>query len=120
LLVVEDDHLVAMEMESVLQDAGFEVTGIAASADDAVRKAHARRPDLVLMDIRLAGTRDGVDAALELFSALGLRCIFATAHNDSKTQARAQPTQPLGWLAKPYQPAALLQAVRTALAALKH
>jgi DNA-binding NarL/FixJ family response regulator len=119
LLIVEDDHLVAMEMESVLLEAGFEVTGIAATAEDALRKAQSVRPDLVLMDIRLAGLRDGVDAALDLHSQMGIHCVFATAHHDNRTQTRAQPAQPLGWLAKPYQPATLLQAVRTALAVLK-
>jgi DNA-binding NarL/FixJ family response regulator len=119
LLIVEDDHLVAMELESVLLDAGFEVTGIAATAEDALRKAQSLTPDLVLMDIRLAGARDGVDAAIDLYSQMGIRCVFATAHHDNQTQARAQPAQPLGWLAKPYQPATLLQVVRTALAVLK-
>jgi DNA-binding NarL/FixJ family response regulator len=119
LLIVEDDHLVAMELESVLLDAGFKVTGIAATAEDALRKAQSVRPDLVIMDIRLAGARDGVDAAIDLYSQMGIRCVFATAHHDHRTQARAQPAQPLGWLAKPYQPATLLQTVRTALAVLK-
>ena len=119
LLIVEDDHLVAMEMESVLLEAGFEVTGIAATAEDALRKAQSVRPDLVLMDIRLAGVRDGVEAAIDLYSQMGIRCVFATAHHDNRTQARAQPAQPLGWLAKPFQPATLLQAVRTALAVPK-
>jgi len=119
LLIVEDDHLVAMEMESVLLGAGFEVTGIAATAEGALRQARSAKPDLALMDIRLAGARDGVDAALDLFRQMGVRCVFATAHHDKNTQLRAQPAQPLGWLSKPYQPGALLQAVRTALSVLK-
>lgn len=72
LLIVEDDHLVAMEMESVLLDAGFEITGIAATAEDALRQAQSVRPDLVLMNIRLAGVRDGVDAAIDLYSQMGI------------------------------------------------
>ena len=102
LLIVEDDHLVAMEMESVLLGAGFAVTGIAATAEDALRQARSGRPDLALMDIRLAGARDGADAALDLFRQMGIRCVFATAHHDKSTRLRAQPAQPLGWLSKPY------------------
>src|SRR5687767_1957366 len=61
ILLVEDDFLVSMEMETGLEEAGYEVAGIAATAEDAVALAAERRPALVVMDIRLAGDRDGVD-----------------------------------------------------------
>ncbi len=77
------------------------------------------RPALVLMDIRLAGRMDGVDAALALFRAYGIRCIFATAHNDPEVRRRAAPAEPLGWLPKPYAMPALLAAVRQGFADLK-
>jgi DNA-binding NarL/FixJ family response regulator len=115
LLVVEDEYLVAMDIEATLRDAGFTVVGIAVSAEEAVALARAHGPDLVIMDIRLAGPRDGVDAALELFRESGVRCIFATAHSDVTTRLRAEPALPLGWLAKPYQPQLLVRAVRNAL-----
>ncbi len=115
VLIVEDEHLVAMDIEAALRDAGFAVIGVAASADEAIALARADRPDLVIMDIRLAGLRDGVDAALELFRDSGVRCIFATAHSDAATRRRAEAALPLGWLAKPYQPAVLIRAVRRAL-----
>lgn len=118
ILIVEDEHLVALDMEAALTDAGFAVAGIAASAAEAVSLARSTSPDLVIMDIRLAGDGDGVDAALELFRENGIRCVFATAHHDQKTQSRAQPARPLGWLAKPYQPDALIRAVRDALSML--
>jgi DNA-binding NarL/FixJ family response regulator len=118
ILIVEDEDLVAMDAESVLQEAGFEVTGMASTAEEAIKLCRADRPDLVIMDIRLAGMRDGIDAAIDLFQAMGLRCVFATAYNDSTTRRRAEPAQPLGWLSKPYQPAALVQAVKQALARL--
>jgi DNA-binding NarL/FixJ family response regulator len=118
VLVVEDDYFVASEVEMALLDAGFEVTGLAATADEAIELAKSHRPDLVVMDIRLAGFRDGVDAALELFRESGIRCIFATAHYEAATRQRAEPALPLGWLAKPYQPDTLLRAVHRALAEL--
>jgi DNA-binding NarL/FixJ family response regulator len=118
ILIVEDDHLVALDLETALLEAGFAVTGIAGSAEEAVALARAERPDLVLMDIRLAGRRDGVDAALDLYREEGIRCLFATAHSDSDMRRRANDAKPLGWLAKPYQPQALVRAVKAALAGL--
>jgi hypothetical protein len=83
ILVVEDDYLVAIQMEQTLSDAGFEVAGVVASAEAAIDAAAAQRVALVIMDIRLAGRRDGVDAAIELFGRHGIRSIFATAHMDA-------------------------------------
>lgn len=115
ILLVEDDFLVSMEMETGLEEAGYEVAGIAATAEDAVALAAERRPALVVMDIRLAGDRDGVDAALEIYRTLGIRSIFASAHGDARTRARAAEAQPLGWVAKPYRVETLLKAVEEAL-----
>ena len=114
VLIVEDDHLVAMHIEAALLDAGFEVVGIAATAEEATALASTERPVVAIMDIRLSGARDGVDAALGLFKQFGLRSIFATAHQDAGTRLRAEPAHPLGWLSKPYQPDALVHALRRA------
>jgi DNA-binding NarL/FixJ family response regulator len=115
ILLVEDDFLVGMEVEAGLRGAGYEVAGIAATADEAVALAGARRPALAVMDIRLAGDRDGVDAALELFRTLGIRSLFASAHGDVEVRARAEAARPLGWVAKPYRVETLLAAVAKAL-----
>ena len=118
ILLVEDDFLVGMEMETGLAEAGYEVAGIAATAEEAVAIATERRPALVVMDIRLASARDGVDAALEIYRTLGIRSLFATANADAQVRARAAPAQPLGWVAKPYRVETLLKAVEEALADL--
>jgi DNA-binding NarL/FixJ family response regulator len=118
ILVVEDDFLVAMQMESALVEAGFDVAGIAATGEDAIELAISERPHIVVMDIRLAGDRDGIDTALQLFAEQGLRCIFATAHHDEQSQRRAAPAVPLGWLHKPYTMVSLVGMVRSALAEL--
>jgi DNA-binding NarL/FixJ family response regulator len=119
ILVVEDDFLVAMQIEAALTEAGFALSGTAASGEEAIAMATAIRPVFVLMDIRLAGEMDGVDAALALFRQHGIRCIFATAHHDLEVRRRAAPAEPLGWLQKPYSMPALLEAVRQGLADLK-
>jgi two-component system, response regulator PdtaR len=115
ILIVEDDYLIAMQAEIALMDAGFSVSGVATTAEEALALAKQRRPAIVLMDIRLAGRRDGIDAAGDLFRDLGVQCVFATAHDDQQTRARAEPFAPLGWLAKPYTAASLINLVREAI-----
>ena len=113
VLIVEDDFLIADDARAALIGAGFDVVGIAASAEEATRVVAAQWPALVIMDIRLNGRRDGIDLALELFRTHGLRSIFATAHMDAEVQKRAAPAQPLGWLPKPYTSASLVDLVQS-------
>lgn len=120
IMIVEDDFLVASEMEGALTQVGFEVIGIASTAEQALELAAAGRPVLAVMDIRLGGKRDGIDAALELFANHGIRCVFATAHQTPDTRARAAAANPLTWIAKPYTMLSLIDAVRRALQKLQH
>lgn len=119
ILVVEDDVLIASQIEIALIDAGFEVCGIAATSKEALQLAQAQSPTLVMMDIRLAGERDGIDTALELFRSHGIRCIFASAFSDQEARRRAAPAVPLGWLQKPYSMSALIAVVRVAVSELR-
>jgi len=105
-------------MEAELIDAGFAVVGIATSAEEAIEFAAAEKPHLVVMDIRLDGARDGIDAALEIFRRNGIRSLFASAYSDAETRRRADPCVPLGWIAKPYPMRALVAAVRDAVRSL--
>ena len=114
VLIVEDEFFVALDLETTLQIAGFDVVGVASTAADAVRLAEAHQPSVVVMDIRLAGERDGIDAAIEIFERFGIRSIFATAHNDPGTLARASRANAAGWLTKPYSSNSLLAAVEAA------
>lgn len=115
LLLVEDEFLIALTLESDLKESGYAVVGIAVSADEAERLAARERPDLVIMDIRLVGARDGIAAAHAIFAQTGIRCIFATAHADAQSKARAQGAAPLGWLQKPYGRDTLIATVESAL-----
>ena len=72
------------------------------------------------MDIRLVGKRDGIDAALELYRELGIRCIFASAHVDETTRMKATAAAPLGWIAKPYDVRMLVERIRQALKELRN
>jgi CheY-like chemotaxis protein len=115
ILVVEDEYLVALELEHHLQQAGFTVVGIASSAEEALEFATSEKPDLAVMDIRLAGPQDGINAAIHLRSQLGIPSIFATAHADEATRKRGEAAQPLGWLEKPFSGSALIALVKKAI-----
>jgi two-component system, response regulator PdtaR len=120
ILIVEDDFLVASQMEAALVEDGFEIAGVASTGKEAVQLAEAQCPTLVVMDVRLLGDRDGIDTALELFRLHGVRCVFASAHFDDDTRRRAAPAAPLGWLQKPYTMASLTAMVRAAFKDLRN
>lgn len=119
ILIVEDDLLIASQMETALTDAGFEIAGIASPGEEALHMARSQSPALAVMDIRLAGDRDGIDTALELFRSHGIRCIFASAYSDQEARRRAAPAAPLGWLQKPYSMVSLAAMVRAAVGELR-
>lgn len=115
VIVAEDDFLIAMQTQEALSAAGLEVVGVAVTAEEVLDLARQERPALVVMDIRLAGRRDGIEAARELFQKFNIRCIFATANDDFHTRERAEYFAPFGWLTKPYTMASLLASVADAL-----
>jgi CheY-like chemotaxis protein len=86
----------------MLKDLGCIVVGFAVTADEAVAKAGTFHPDLVLMDIRLKGRRDGIEAASEIRSLFCLPLVFITAQSDESILARARATQPAAILLKPF------------------
>ncbi len=118
VLVVEDDYFVSMEIETILLDMRCEVIGIAATGEEAIKLAERERPDLILMDIRLAGSLDGIDAAIGVHARLGIRSLFVTAHSDQETRRRGEQANPVGWASKPFTSHQLMAAVQTALKAL--
>lgn len=119
ILVIEDDLLIATQIETTLAEAGFDVVGLAPSGEEAIELVAQDPPDLAVVDIRLAGHRDGVDTALELFRSHGIRCIFASAYSDNEARQRAALAAPLGWLQKPYTMASLTEMVRAAITELR-
>lgn len=119
LLVVEDEYLTALNTRYALENEDYEIVDVVGSAHDAIAAVERYAPELVLMDIRLSGSRDGVDAALEIYRRFGLRCVFATAHADGATRMAAAPSRPLGWLIKPYSDRELLQTLERARAELE-
>lgn len=103
ILVVEDELIIAADIAARLTRLGYEVAGQADEADDAVRLAGEIRPDLVLMDIRLHGSGDGVAAAEEIRRRFRLPVVYLTAHADEGTLQRAKVTEPFGYVLKPFE-----------------
>jgi two-component system, response regulator PdtaR len=101
VLIVEDEFFISLDTKQLLETLGHVVVAIAVSADEAVKIAEREYPDVVLMDIRLIGARDGIDAAEEIRKRFGIGSIFITANTDPQTRQRAMATQPLGFLEKP-------------------
>lgn len=111
VMIVEDEAFVAFNVQQILESAGYAVVGSALTAEAALEKAGVLLPDMILMDIQLLSRRDGVDAAIEIRARYGIRCIFITAFADAQTIARAQEAEPLGYIAKPFTRAALVEAI---------
>ncbi|TGK07956.1 response regulator [Leptospira semungkisensis] len=107
VLVVEDEIITAMVVKRELEKMGCNVLNLATSGEDAVRIAKADRPDLILMDITLAGEIDGVTAASEIKQEIDIPIVFVTGYQDSVTRERAARTNPLGFFIKPLQIAQL-------------
>ena len=102
ILIVEDELFVAMDIESVVLRAGHQVVGFAGTAEGAIALAQETGPDLVLMDIRLAGARDGIDAAIEIRERFDIPSLIISAYTDAPTRERAMPARPLGFITKPF------------------
>jgi two-component system cell cycle sensor histidine kinase/response regulator CckA len=101
VLIVEDEAIVAMDLQQRLERLGHHVVGTASTGDAAIRRAEETQPDVTLMDIRLKGQMDGVAAAAEIDRRFDLPVVFLTAHSDTKTVQRATGAEPFGYVLKP-------------------
>ncbi len=103
ILVVEDEAAVALDIRSTLQRLGYAVSAAVGRGRDAIERADALRPDLVLMDIHLRDDMDGVETAQHVRQAFDIPVIYLTAYADPATLERARITEPYGYLLKPFQ-----------------
>ena len=111
ILLVEDDALVAWGLESMLVEIGHSPEWTAGSAEEAIEAAATHHPDLVIMDIRLRGDRDGIDAAREIVARYSIPVLFLTGYSDPRTLRRAKEARSLGVLTKPTFPGELWAAL---------
>jgi PAS domain S-box-containing protein len=103
ILIVEDETIVAMDIERGLRALGYEVAGVTGSGEEAVRLAGVHRPDVALMDIRLHGRMDGIEAGRIIRTQYQVPIVFLTAHADAGTVERAKVAEPFGYLLKPFE-----------------
>ena len=119
ILIVEDEIIVAMEIESYIQQLGCHVVGIASNAKDAYTLALQKKPDLILMDIYLKGDIDGIEIASKIKSEMDVFIIYLTAFSDTATFERAVATAPSAYLSKPFNRQELFAAIKIAFAQVK-
>lgn len=115
VMVVEDEGIVALDLVTTLRRLGYDVDNAVASGEEAIVCAGQQRPDLVLMDIRLAGKLDGIAAAEAITHSLDVPIVFLTAHSDDDTLRRAKAVEPYSYLVKPYRAADLRCAIEVTL-----
>jgi len=115
ILVLEDEAVVAMEIQERLRVLGYRVLGPVSTFDEAMLAADREAPDLLLADIRIPGSRDGVDAATALRDRLGVPAVYLSAYADEATITRATASSPLGFLTKPFRERELRATIETAL-----
>ena len=101
VLVVDDEFLIAMGFRMQVEEMGFAVCGTAATAEEAIAQAETHRPVVVLMDMRLWGKKDGVDAAIAIHRTVGSKVIFITGSREAATLERINLDHPFAVLFKP-------------------
>ncbi|GAB6090442.1 two-component system response regulator [Spirochaeta dissipatitropha] len=115
LLIVEDEKIIALDLQRRLQKYGYDIIGIAQNGSEAISFAGETQPDLILMDIMLHGEIDGVQAATQIHKDLQIPIIFLTAYADQKTLERAKEAEPFGYVLKPFKERELYSTIDIAL-----
>jgi YesN/AraC family two-component response regulator len=116
VLIVEDERIVAQHISYILQDEGFSICAIAADGKTAIKKIVEFQPDLILLDIQIKGEIDGIEVAEQIQSLYNIPILYLTAFSDVKTLERAQATNPMGYVLKPFRQEQLLSSIAVALA----
>jgi PAS domain S-box-containing protein len=115
VLIVEDEALVAMEIQECIEHLGHNVSGITDTGEQAVKLALSLKPDLIILDIRLKGRMNGIEAASIIQESVNVPVIFLTAYSGDEFLKDAELTEPYGYLLKPVQEAQLESAIRIAI-----
>jgi YesN/AraC family two-component response regulator len=115
ILIVEDERLVAQHISRLLQDEGYSICAIASDGKTAIKKIIEFHPDLILLDIRIKGEIDGIEIAEQILM-YDIPLLYLTAFSDAETLERAQATNPMGYVIKPFRREQLLSSISVALA----
>lgn len=115
ILIVEDERVIARDIRVCLENLGYLVPAIAVSGEEAIAHAAQFQPHLILMDIRLQGEMDGIQAAEQIWQQFQIPFIYSTGYSDRSTLERARATAPFGYILKPVEERELFVAIETAL-----
>jgi diguanylate cyclase (GGDEF)-like protein/PAS domain S-box-containing protein len=115
ILIVEDERIVAQDLQAILEDLGYQVPAIADSGELARQKAAETQPNLILMDIRIIGEIDGITTAQMILEEFDIPIVYLTAHSDEATLKRAKETSPFGYIIKPFDERELQTVIEIAL-----
>lgn len=115
ILIVEDESIVALNIKNRLEGLGYAVVATISSGESAIEAAAKNRPDLVLMDIKLKGKIDGIEAAGQIRSRFQIPVVYLTAYTDDETLNRAKLTEPYGYILKPFESRDLCTTIEIAL-----
>jgi len=102
ILIVEDEGLIALDLQRRLERLGYLVVMLAENMEEALEGVATLKPDVVLMDIRIKGDHDGIETARRISREFDLPIIYVTAHGDAETIERAQLPEPFGYILKPF------------------
>ena len=115
IFIVEDEGIVAKDIQKCLQNIGYSVLGIADTGEEAKKQAELLKPDLMLMDIVLKGEIDGIEAAQYIRDYLNIPVVYLTAYSDKSILKRAKVTEPFGYIVKPFMERELKSTIEMAL-----
>jgi CheY-like chemotaxis protein len=115
ILVVEDEAIIAMDIQSILRKIGYVDSEVVFSGEESIEKVAARRPHLVLMDIKLKGRMDGIQAAKLIFHEYQVPVVYITAFGDENTIKKANGSARFGYITKPFEESELQSTIQNAL-----
>lgn len=115
IMIVEDEFLIAQELQERLESLGYKVTAVVDSGEEALEKAEQNPPEVVIMDIRLQGKMNGIETAAILHKEMGIPSIYVTAYAEDGMLGEAAKTEHSGYLIKPYRDKELRAAIEAAL-----
>ena len=115
ILIVEDEVIVVADLAGKLRQLGYEIVGTAATGEEAIELASSLLPRVVLMDIQLKGSMDGIEAAEAIRRRVDVPVIYLTAHSDSATLTRAKISEPFGYILKPFEERELATTIEMAI-----
>ncbi len=115
ILIVEDESIVAKDIQNSLKKIGYQISAVVNSGDKAIREVEENKPDIILMDIMLKGSMTGIEAAKQIKERFSMPVIFLTAYADDNTLNKAKITEPYGYIIKPFREKELQTTIEMAL-----